>query len=270
MANCPNCGSDHIQLKRETDVNWGRAVVGWAVFGVVGGAVGAVTGEDRNVNACLNCGTSWKAADLHKLLQIIKKLTNLNLDLSEETDRIFVNDFMAEFTPDLESISNIEKQGQKLITEIQNNSKAATGCGYGCGASMLLMVSSSIAATAGAFIGFLMLALPIAGFLIGAELDKTSKKATEREIEKIKRETQIKILDAEDSLRAKLVKFIDRHPLVAQRNEWVPQPEAPPKIFEEVLIPEYCPRCDSKLPPPFQASNRIVCSKCGWSNKPKK
>ena len=54
MANCPNCGSDHIQLKKETNVNWGRAAAGWALFGVVGGAVGSVTGEDRNVNACLD------------------------------------------------------------------------------------------------------------------------------------------------------------------------------------------------------------------------
>jgi hypothetical protein len=270
MANCPNCGSDHIQLKRETDVNWGRAVVGWAIFGVVGGAVGAVTGEDRNINACLNCGTSWKAADLHKLLQIIKKLTNLNLDLSEEIDRTFVNDFMSEFSSDLESVPNIEKQGQKLIAEIQSNSKATAGCSLGCGASIVLvMVSSSIAATAGSFIVFLMFALPIAGYWIGAELDKISKKSIEREIEKIKRETQIKILDAEESLRAKFIDFIQKYPLVAQRNEWFPQPVAPLTISEEVLISEHCPRCDSKLPPPFQASNRIVCSKCGWSNKPK-
>jgi hypothetical protein len=99
------------------------------------------------------------------------------------------------------------------------------------------------------------------GLLIGAELDKTSKKATERKIEKIKRETEIKISDAEDSLRAKLIKFMEKHPLVAQRNEWVPPPtiSAMPTTTmpEEVLVSEYCPRCDSKLPPPFQASNRF-------------
>ncbi len=75
MANCPNCGSDHIQIIRETNVSWGRAVAGWALFGVVGGVVGAVTGEDRNAISCLNCGTSWKAADLYKTLQVIKQLT---------------------------------------------------------------------------------------------------------------------------------------------------------------------------------------------------
>ena len=30
MANCPNCGSSHIQLKQETDVNWGGAIAGYA------------------------------------------------------------------------------------------------------------------------------------------------------------------------------------------------------------------------------------------------
>lgn len=77
MANCPNCGSEHIQLKKDTNVNWGRAVAGWALFGIVGGAVGAVTGEDRNVNACLDCGTAWKAADLYKTCQLIKNLTGV-------------------------------------------------------------------------------------------------------------------------------------------------------------------------------------------------
>ena len=200
MANCPNCGSDHIQLKRETNVNWGRAVAGWAVLGVVGAAVGAVTGEDRNVNACLDCGTSWKAADLHKLLQIIKKLTNLKLKLSEEVDRIFINNFISEFSSDLEAIANIEKQGQKSIKEIQNksNENAANGCGYGCGASILLgMVSSGIAASAGALIGFIMLFLPIVGLIIGDRLDKAKKKSIEQQIEKINRETEIKKLDVE-------------------------------------------------------------------------
>jgi hypothetical protein len=222
MANCPNCGSDHIQLKRETNVNWGRAVVGWAAFGVVGGAVGAVTGEDRNVNACLDCGTSWKAADLHKLLQIIKKLTSLKLNLSEEVDRTFINDFISEFSSDLEAISNIDKQAQKSIQEIQNksNENAANGCGIGCGASFLLaMISSGIAASAGAFIGFLMLILPIVGLIIGNQLDTAKKKSVEQQIEEIKRETEIKKLDAEKNLKAKVVKFMNRHPLIDQEHE---------------------------------------------------
>lgn len=79
MANCPNCGSEHITLKRETNVSWGRAIAGWALFGVVGGAVGAVTGEDRNVNACLTCGASWKAANLFQVIQTIKKFTESSL-----------------------------------------------------------------------------------------------------------------------------------------------------------------------------------------------
>ncbi len=89
MANCPNCGSEHIQLKKDTNVDWGRAVAGWALFGVVGGAVGAVTGEDRNANVCLDCGTSWKAADLYQTRQVIKNLTGVTLDLSCEKDRLF-------------------------------------------------------------------------------------------------------------------------------------------------------------------------------------
>jgi len=28
MANYPNCGSEHIQLRKDTNVDWGRAVAG--------------------------------------------------------------------------------------------------------------------------------------------------------------------------------------------------------------------------------------------------
>ena len=206
-------------LKRETNVNWGRAVAGWALFGVVGGAVGAVTGEDRNVNVCLDCGTSWKAADLHKLLQTIKKLTNLELKLSEEVNRIFINNFISEFSSDLEAIVNIEKQGQKTIKEIQNksNENAGYGCSYGCAASIgLAIVSSGIAASAGAIIGFIMLLLPIVGLIFGAQLDTEKKKLIEQQIEKINREIEIKKLDAEKKLKAKVVNFMNRHPVVDQ------------------------------------------------------
>jgi len=40
------------------------------------------------------------------------------------------------------------------------------------------------------------------------------------------------------------------------------------KVIPETL-PENCPSCHSKLPPPFQSSGRVVCTKCGWSNRPK-
>ena len=119
MANCPNCGSNHIQLQRETNVNWGRAAAGWALFGVVGGAVGAVTGEDRNVNACLDCGTTWRAADLYKTLEIIKHLTQEILDLSLARDRLYLNDFMVEVAPYLNLQSQEEEKAQNLTKEAE-------------------------------------------------------------------------------------------------------------------------------------------------------
>ena len=115
MANCPNCGSGHIQLKQETDVNWGNAIVGYALFGVVGAAVGAVTGEDRNVNACLDCGTSWKAEDLFKLLQIIKDCTGAELNLAIYHDRVYMNKFISEVGSYLKEIPEIEKKLINLL-----------------------------------------------------------------------------------------------------------------------------------------------------------
>lgn len=265
MANCPNCGSDHIQLKRETDVNWGRAVVGWALFGVVGGAVGAVTGEDRNVNACLDCGTSWKATDLHKLLQIIKKLTNLKLNLSEETDRIFINDFISEFSLDLESISNIEKQGQNLILEIQrkleSDNSVNNGFFSGCMSLFMLLIGFSTHVVFGIITIFIIIAL----LIYTPNYYRSRKKQFEKQIEDVKIKTQAKITDAEENLRSKVVKFVNKYYLNDQGNEFI----SPPVMSEKLPLTEYCPRCDSKLPPPFQSSSRTVCSKCGWSNKPK-
>jgi hypothetical protein len=212
MANCPNCGSDHIQLKKETNVSWGRAAAGWALFGVVGGAVGAVTGEDRNVNACLDCGTSWKAGDLYKTLQIIKNSTGVNLDLVKDKDRLYMNEFMVELSPYLEEISKKEKEGKKLIEEAQNksNESAAVGCSGGC----FLAIGGCTAIASSASGGIILLALlapPVVGMLIGMLVDSSNKKS----IEKKKEETQIRVeimqRDAEEKFSNKVKIFMSNH-----------------------------------------------------------
>lgn len=214
MANCPNCGSDHIQLKRETNVNWGRAVAGWALFGVVGGAVGAVTGEDRNINACLDCGTSWNAGDLYKTLQIIKNLTCVKLDLAREKDRLYMNNFMTEIGPCLESISNIEKKAKKIITDIQNKSAESTaaGCSVGLIISVAGCSAMSTAVSGGGLILILLLPLLI-GLGIGMLGDVANRKSIERKIEKTKKEVKIMKLEAENNLKQKVLKFMNKYSL---------------------------------------------------------
>lgn len=148
MANCPNCGSDHITLKRETNVSWGRAVAGWALFGVVGGAVGAVTGKDRNVNACLTCGTSWRAEDLYKTLQTIKNLTSLSIDLTQENHRNFANRFVEEVGPYIEGISNAEKEALSTVKFETESKYKYTGLIGGIG-SLIGLGGCTIAVMAG-------------------------------------------------------------------------------------------------------------------------
>jgi hypothetical protein len=109
MANCPNCGSSDIQLKQDSNINWGRAIAGWALFGVVGGAVGAVTGESRTANACLDCGTAWRAEDLYKILQYIESITRIRLDMSIESDRRKVNFFVTNVQPTAEKLELANK-----------------------------------------------------------------------------------------------------------------------------------------------------------------
>ena len=214
MANCPNCGSEHIQLRRETNVSWGRAVAGWLAFGVVGGAVGAVTGKDRNVNACLDCGTSWKAEDLYKILQIIKNSTGNALDLGKEIDRVYMNRFVAEVSPYLEAIPNAEKNAERLITEAQNKSaeKAVAGCGYGCFTSLFsLFILGSILPSGAVFI--VIIALPLVGLGIGLLMDKINKKAVDRELEKAKREGNRIKFEAEENLKFAIREFINKYSL---------------------------------------------------------
>ncbi|WP_324281676.1 hypothetical protein VKI22_11500 [Cyanobacterium aponinum UTEX 3221] len=109
MANCPNCGSEHIQLTTETNVDWGRAALGWALFGVVGGAVGAVTGDDRKAIVCLDCGTSWKPVQLHKIVTTIEDLINVKIDLKKASHRVFVNNFIDKISPYIDSVKKPKK-----------------------------------------------------------------------------------------------------------------------------------------------------------------
>jgi hypothetical protein len=214
MANCPNCGSGHINLKKESNVSWGRAVAGWALFGVVGGAVGAITGEDRHVNVCLDCGTSWKATDLYKTLQIVKNATGLNLDLARESDRFYMNSFMTELGSYLESISNAEKEAEKLITSHQSklNEKAVTGCSFGCLTSIAgcTIVASSI--SSGGLLWVLVIP-PLIGWGIGSLMDVASKRSIERDIEKAKRQAKTLKREAEAKFKLKVKEFMENHSL---------------------------------------------------------
>lgn len=213
MANCPNCGSTHIQLKRETNVSWGRAITGLALFGVVGGAVGAVTGEDRNANACLDCGTSWKAEDLYKILQLIKKSTDINPDMTKTTDRSFVNDFILEMTPYIEAMSKAQKEAEKIVKDSESKKSlfAMAGIGSGC---IITLILWSIFAYASAFIGtglFLFLIISTAGYYIGMFIDTLNRQNIEKEIKNSKREAARMNTEAENNFKRKAEKFADSH-----------------------------------------------------------
>lgn len=212
MANCPNCGSNHIQLKKETNVSWGRAVAGWALFGVVGGAVGAVTGEDRNVNACLDCGTSWKAGDLYKTIQVIKNSTGESLDLAIEQDRLFMNEFMVELSPYLEEISKQEKEGKKLIGQAQDKSieSSAAGCGGGCLLSFAGCTAIASSASGGAILLTLLIP-PIVGMLIGILVDSVNKKSNEKKKEEVQKRVEIMKRESEEKFRNKVRIFMNNY-----------------------------------------------------------
>jgi len=213
MANCPNCGSGHIQIKQETDVNWGGAIAGYALFGVVGAAVGAVTGEDRNVNACLDCGKSWKAEDLFKLLQIIKDCTGAKLNLAIYRDRVYLNKFISELGSYLKEIPEIEGKADQLIADAKKEAekKAFPGCSsIGC-----LFFIFGIPATASmGGVAFLIILLP---FIVGSIIDMifmaANQKAIEQAVENAKNEGISMKRKAEKRLNTKIKSFMDNNPL---------------------------------------------------------
>lgn len=210
---CPNCGSSDIQLRKNSNVNWGRAVAGWALFGIVGGAVGAVTGDDKHSNVCINCGTSWNASDLYKSLQICESLIEIKLDLRFEEDRMLLEEFISDIGTHLQGISDAENQTKKIIEEKEKdeNQFAAGGCGLGlvfgiAGCSGLLSFNESVA-----IISFLFCV--ITGTIIGSLMDVLAKQGFKRELEAVKSERARVERQLKESLQEKIEDFIFYHQL---------------------------------------------------------
>lgn len=211
MANCPNCGSTHIQLKKETNVSWGRAAAGWILFGAVGAVVGAITGEDRNANACLNCGTSWKAADLYNTLQKIEDLTGMVLDLSIKEHRVYLNDFMTNVVSCFEGIETADKEAEKLLKESKKDSISAR---ESTGFDMAIVVgflSFLIVCFTQFFI--LLLLLPPIGYIIGMLLGKRIKASFARNAEEKKQRAEKIKIQAREKYEQTLNDLIAKCPL---------------------------------------------------------
>ncbi|MBK1986212.1 hypothetical protein A0J48_001365 [Sphaerospermopsis aphanizomenoides BCCUSP55] len=216
MANCPNCGSNHIQIKQETDVNWGRAIAGYALFGVVGAAVGAVTGEDRNVNACLDCGTSWKPQDLYNLLQVIEKYTGVKLNLAKESHRSFMNNFVSIIIPYLEIIPDTEKKGEQLIAKAKKEAEVPETNGYAVIAALVFL----LLAIFGAFIipgdnGFTFAFICFLIFVFCIIFGSTQKdqKVIDEAVENAKLKAIEMNRQVERNLKREIKNFMERNPL---------------------------------------------------------
>lgn len=62
IAHCPKCKSTSIQyVERRKRLSIGRGIVGGAIAGPLGGAVGSITSKKyKGFIKCLNCGHQWK------------------------------------------------------------------------------------------------------------------------------------------------------------------------------------------------------------------
>lgn len=106
MANCPNCGSDHIQLITETNVNWGATAGLWALADAFDMSVYGVATKETQANCCLNCGNKWLASDLYYAIQMLETLLEIKIDLSQKNDRSLLNQALPIFNTYSKKISS--------------------------------------------------------------------------------------------------------------------------------------------------------------------
>lgn len=216
MAVCPKCGSSDIALRRDTNINWGRAIVGWVAFGVVGGAVAGVTGEDRNTVACLDCGASWRPADVFSIIQTVKDATGVTLDLSLEKHRFFLERFISELSPyiDLE-ISKAKEKSNKIIMEGKSD---GPGLRVGCIAAIFLpfIVAAGAASAIGIYgipalvLWFIIFVLCLAAGII---YDKSNGWSLSAQVKKSEKEAATVIDAAKQEIKNKIAAFSSKHSL---------------------------------------------------------
>lgn len=213
MAVCPKCGSSDIALRRDTNINWGRAIVGWAAFGVVGGAVAGVTGEDRNAVACLDCGASWLPSNIFSVIQTVKDATGVTLDLSLEKHRFFLERFISELSPyiDLE-IAKAKEKSNKIIMEGKVD---GTGWRAGC---ITALISTFILIPMGLSVGMpvmfmLVVVLVVAVFcLVAGQInDRENGWSLEAQIKKSEKEAAAVIDAAKQEIKNKIAAFSSKY-----------------------------------------------------------
>jgi small-conductance mechanosensitive channel len=120
MHNCPNCGSDRIQLLPEKNSKLlsntlAGAVIGEALFGDIGGLIGGFVGanvssQSLEVNYCVNCGNKWNAEQLFEIVMCISRLLNRELNLSSQLDRQALSEFIKLIPP---AIAALERRKQE-------------------------------------------------------------------------------------------------------------------------------------------------------------
>lgn len=127
MAACPECGSSQILATQNRKINWGRAIGGWLLFGPIGGAVGSLIGETKQVVFCVDCGRTWAPSDLRRSLTVIQRYTGKMLNLEQETDRWYLRDFILEIEPVI--LEGVE--AERRATSIYKLADSASGRAIG-------------------------------------------------------------------------------------------------------------------------------------------
>jgi hypothetical protein len=146
---------------------------------------------------------------LYQILRTIETLTKIKLDLTKSSHRVFVNDFITQITPYIESITSKEKEGEELIKKTEQD--LFTGMASGCG--FLLIVSIGGLFTAG-IVGFVSgIVFGIFAMIIGSLIDNSNKDRNKRKLDEAKFQAERMKNEATEELNRVLQDFLSSHPL---------------------------------------------------------
>jgi hypothetical protein len=208
MANCPVCGSSHIQIKYSTEVNWGRAFVGWAAFGAAGGVVGAITGDERAANFCLDCSACWQPKTLYIVLKTIEYCTGNKIDLAKSTHRDYFRKFNSEMGPYL---TEIIQQRRTLDRDVDKHESSLHSNSF-CTMGAVFVITTAVTIREPIVVAF-TLAVAVFINILHNIVNGDESKEIEKKVREFKEAKQKRISYLQEDFDKRVKIFINQNPL---------------------------------------------------------
>lgn len=197
---------------------------------MVGGAVAGVTGEDKNAVTCLDCGASWRPADVFNVIQAVKDATGATLDLSLEAHRLYLERFIPELSPYIDS--EISKANDRSSKRTARGKEMGPGYNFSMLAYLVLMIIIFIyyfntGKSLGDFLAFMVVIFVGLFFFsfAGVSYDLKHGWSPDKANKKTEEEAAAIISIAKENVREQIRLFTKKYPLHRP-----PLPPPPPRL----------------------------------------